>query len=68
MCSPTNLYAFESDPGLVGGPVEAAMLHHLSEEADDALCAVLVHVRQVVPPPPLTCMRSSLIQVWSEVL
>ena len=42
-----KLDSLESHPLLVGGAVKAAVLEHLTEERDDALRAVLVHVGQV---------------------
>ena len=42
-----KLNAFKLHPGLIGGAVEAAVLHHLAKERDDPLRAVFVHVRQV---------------------
>lgn len=45
--SPHELDPLQTNPGLVAGAVEPAVLHQLAQERDDSLRAVLVHVRQV---------------------
>ena len=42
-----ELNPLESNPLLIRGAVEPAVLEHLAQERDDALRAVLVHVGQV---------------------
>ena len=42
-----KLDPFESDERLITGTVEATVLQHLSQEADNSLCAVFILTRQI---------------------